>query len=549
MKRHHEGWVWFCSTQVWPGLGIRVALLALVMLVPDLAQAETVVARRRVGNNAEAMTYDPANDRAVVMDGNDVIGVALTPLDAVVLATMRNDTGGISGIGFRKLFDVLALPLEAREPKGVVYVPGLHRYYFTTDNPGGTGLLFSTDDEGHPRPPLVITGLSVPVDFWEGLAWIPPGAPAHGGTIAALGGRNTDFLTHVFFIRLDGSVEQELIPAPGTPVETYFCGIAYQPTRSSTLLLSDCFSAIFSMNVITGAPVGDQPLFPIPATSDVEGIVVRNNGAVVLSGYEGRLFAYDRSLRRTPGDDRLFTVGIGQGTQWLTWNFDSHEFIGTSPVGGHVFALSADLSQVRQLFDLDVSNELQSPWLPTYLGNNQLGISNAAPSGIGILQMVSDDIGVRPNGTIVSRMDWYLTPPFLPARTFGPRGFSVLDPADPTTFVFRGNADPSALKVITTRGGTPKTDFYPDGITPVLLSEIRLSSPTAGLSAQVFDNGSGRRIFTGAEIYGIDGTLQHRIDWQQLGLSKPPTNGVWIGGNTFAAVDGLTSTVVIYSVP
>ena len=41
----------------------------------------------------------------------------------------------------------------------------------------------------------------------------------------------------------------------------------------------------------------------------------------------------------------------------------------------------------------------------------------------------------------------------------------------------------------------------------------------------------------------------HRIDWRRLGLSKQADNGVWIGGHTFAAVDGLTSTVVIYSVP
>ena len=76
-----------------------------------------------------------------------------------------------------------------------------------------------------------------------------------------------------------------------------------------------------------------------------------------------------------------------------------------------------------------------------------------------------------------------------------------------------------------------------------------LSSSTNGLAAQVFDNGGGKRIFTGAEIYGIDGTLIHRIDWQLLGLTQPPTDGVWIGGNTFATIDGQTSTVVVYSVP
>jgi hypothetical protein len=32
-------------------------------------------------------------------------------------------------------------------------------------------------------------------------------------------------------------------------------------------------------------------------------------------------------------------------------------------------------------------------------------------------------------------------------------------------------------------------------------------------------------------------------------LAHPPKNGVWLGGKTFATVDGLTSTVVVYTVP
>jgi len=108
----------------WPRL---VAPAVAMLLLGETASAETVVARRRLGNNSEGLTYDALNDRAVAIDGNDVIGIALNPLDAAVLATMRNDTGGIVGIGYRKLFDVLALPLEARVPRGIAYVPQLHR--------------------------------------------------------------------------------------------------------------------------------------------------------------------------------------------------------------------------------------------------------------------------------------------------------------------------------------------------------------------------------------------------------------------------------------
>jgi len=548
MNRHHEEEAKRCSIEARSKLHVGVALLVLSMLVPDVGHAETVLARKRIGNNVEAMTYDPLNDRAVVMDGNDVIGVALNPLAAAVLATMRNDTGGIAGTGFRKLFDVLALPLPARQPKGILYVPSLRRYYFTSDEPGGTGTFYSTDEHGTPQSPLVLTGLSAPVDTWEGLAWIPPGAAAHGGTIAALGFRNaSDTGSHLYYVRLDGTVEQELIPQTGTPLETYFCAVAVWPAHPSTLLLDDCATGIFAMDLRSGAPVGVQPLAPTPDTSDSEGLIVRRNGEILASGYEGRLFAYDGTLQRTPGDDKLFVVGIGASVASLAWNSDAGEFIALSPVRDHVLAVSSDLRSSRRLLDVAVTNEVPAPQSLTYLGGNQLGISSGFPRGIDIAQVVSDD-GDFPNGRSISRI---VTEgdAFPAGGLFRPQGFSLLNPADPTTYVLRAFGDPAALKVITTTGGTADTTFYRDGVVPVRLPDIRLSSAATGFSAQVFDNGSGPQVFTGAEIYKVDGTLVHRIDWQRLNLSRPPQAGVWIGGNTFATVDGLTSTVVIYSVP
>jgi hypothetical protein len=100
------------------------------------------------------------------------------------------------------------------------------------------------------------------------------------------------------------------------------------------------------------------------------------------------------------------------------------------------------------------------------------------------------------------------------------------------------------------RGGTPDSNLYPDGLLPGRLADIPLSVPTAGQEAQYFDSGTGPRIFTGAEIYDASGALQHVIDGSQLGIQNPPlTTGVWMYGNTFAAVDGPTSTVIVYTVP
>jgi hypothetical protein len=521
--------------------------LAALLLWAQAASAETVVARKRLGNNSEGLTYDPLNDRAVAIDGNDVIGIALNPLDAAVLATMRNETGGIVGIGYRKLFDVLALPLEARVPRGIGYVPQLHRYFFTTDIAAGLGNFYSTDDQGHAFPALVLKGLTHPVDSWEGITWIPPGAPAHGGTLAALGAQNSDSLSHLFYVRLDGTVEAEVVPQPGTPLETYFCGVAYWPANPGRVLLTDCFSGIFAMDGQTGAMIGDGALAANPAgVADAEGIIVRRDGSVMVSGYaEGRLHAYDRSLQRKTADDRLYTLGLGASMFFLTWNFDTNEFLALNQANNDVYAVSADLQSVRKVFNVAVTNESPNPGSISYLGDNQVAFGNRGyPRGIEIAQLVSDRFEF-PNGTSLSRLLFSPSPDFPPGQAFNIRGFSLLDP---NTFVARAIGDPAALKVVT-RGGAADTSIYRDGVIPARLPDIVLSSPTAGVDAQVFDDGSGKRIFTGAEIYGIDGTLIHRIDWQHLGLTAPPIEGVWIGGNTFATVDGQTSTLVIYSVP
>jgi hypothetical protein len=280
--------------------GCLVILVGL-LLWADAARAETVIARRRVGNNVDGLTYDPLNDRAVAIDGNDVIGIALNPLDAAVFATMRNDTGGISGIGFRKLFDVLGLDPRARTPRGLVYVPTQHRLYFSSVVSTNATVFFSSDERGRPMPTLSIQGLGDVSDWtdWEGLAWIPPDAPVHGGTIAGLGHRG-DGLAHVFYVRLDGTVEAEIVPQPGTPLENYLCGIQYWPQHRGTLLLTDCgLTGTYAMDMRSGALIGDpgKPLATPPEWTGIEGVIVRKNGQILQSGYEtGRLYAFDPSL-------------------------------------------------------------------------------------------------------------------------------------------------------------------------------------------------------------------------------------------------------------
>ncbi len=523
----------------------RTATLLVALLIsPTLASAETVVARRRMGNNTESITYDPRRDRVLAIDGNDVIAIALNPFDEAVLATSRDDAGGISGLGYRKIFDVNGLPFEGLAPRGLVYVPAQDRFYFSSVQPG-VGALFSTDGRGKILPQLDIRGLSTPEDIqeWEGLAWIPPGAPAHGGTIAALAIRG-DGLSHLFFIRLDGTLETELVPQTGTPLEGFFCSVQYWPRKPGTVLMGKCDTTgeIWAMDIRTGMLVGDpsKPVLRNPQRPDrdAEGIVVRSNGEILVNTYEaGRLFAYDAHLLRNPKGDRLFSIGAGASVFRLTWNSDTQELIGVGFKG--VFAIPLDLRSARVLFDLDVNRELDFPTGGVaYLGGNLMAIGNRADvPGIGIAQL-DPELGL---GFSVSRLMLGDMQPPLNIVGFGAYG--------PDQFLVRVRRDDSALKVIS-RTGTRDTSIYPDGVIPTQFPDLPLSSPTEGFDAQVFDAGDGTRIFTGTDIYDGNGTLLHHIDVSKLGLTYPPLrNGVWVSGNLFAAVDGPTSTIILYTVP
>ncbi len=544
----------------WP-LTILAAVTLSGVLLPSPASAESVLARRRLGNNTEALTYDPRNDRAVALDGDDVIGIALNPLDAVVLATMRGEDGGISGRGYRKLFDTLALDPVVHDFQGLVYVPTQDRYYFSTNsfNSNGPSLatkLFSCDAEGHPRPTLEIKGLGDTSDWssWEGMAWIPQDAPAHRGTIAALGSRKSEFVTHLFYIRLDGRIEAEVIPEPGSPLEDYFCGVQYWPQHPGAVLLSKCFDAdlhgeVWAMDMQTGALVGNpaKPLVVSDEKGDAEGLIVRRNGQILLGDYEtGRLSAYDASFRRTAGEDRLFVVGLGANLHRISWNPDTQEFIALTSVGLHIYGISRDLSSARLLFDTDVNHDLPTPGAVAYLGGNELAIANRGPPrGIDLTSLIADP-AVPSSGVGFSQSRLVFLPPTFPSgQLFNPLGIGALGS---DRFLVRVVGDNTVLRIVS-RSGTPDDSIYPDGVLPAYLGDVPLSSPAQGADAQVFDSGMGGRIFTGREIYDLSGRLLRVLDVARLGLHEANelTSGTWISGNTFAVEDGRTSTLIVFT--
>jgi len=517
-------------------------LTFLCLLLLSAAHAETVVTRQRIGNNSSGITYVTSGhwkNLAVAVDGNDVLAVNLgipvhESVDAIQSAGSNSSNGTLRGPGWKKIFDVLALGPNSRVPNGIVFVPGENKFIF-----GGspTSDLFVTDEFGRPLAPIVLSGLANPTDFsnYEGLTWIPGNAPKHPNTIAALMIRASDFIAHVIYIRLDGTVEAEVLPQPGTPIEAYICGIAYQPQRPGTVLLSECSSGNYAMdedgNFLSG-------VLPAPAGSgDIESILVDRFGRVFLGSYSGHLYAYDTNYNRLPtSQDRSYVIGLGVSATSIAWDSDTQRLIFLNFNNNAIDAVPLSLRSKHTLFNIDPVRA-SFPSSISYLGGGQLAIANRTfPRGIQIVNL--------PDGREVERLI-FLPPTYPGGPPFAPVGAGAFGSDQ---FIVRVVGDRAALKIVS-RTGTPDSSILPNATLPTRFPDLTLSSLVVGQSVQVFDAGAGPRLFTGGEIYDNSGSLLHTIDQSALGVTVGLSQGTWIRGNTFAGIDSWTSTVIIFNTP
>jgi hypothetical protein len=512
----------------------RAARLALLGVTLSLAaQAETLLHKRRLGNNTEGMTYAQNGlyaDKALAIDGNDVISIAL------------------AGTAHAKVFDVLGLDPLARTPRGIVYSPSTMLFYFSSKFSAAATQLFVSDALGNAQPPLNLVGLDATNwSNWEGMSWVPADAPAFPNTIAALGFRVSDSSTHLFFIDpLSGNVLGEAPPQAGTAVDTYLCGVQYWPAQPGTFLVSDCGGSNVWAIDATGALLGDPgtPLINLPEAGDIESIVVRGNGQLYLNGYEtGHLYAFDANLARTPAADRNFRIGLGVSASRMTWNYDTKELVVTTRASSKLYALPQSLASARLLFDTATANgEVPSATGIGYLGAGRLAIGNRYfPRGV--------DIADISTGASLSRLVLNCCEsdpdPFPTGRPFQVIGVGA---NGTSTLLLSVTGDNNNFRVVTL-AGTPETGNYPDGVRPTRLADVPLSSPWTGLDAQLFDAGEGPHIFTGSEIYDVQGKLTHTVETVALGITDGIVGGTWLGGNKFAIEDGDTSTVIVFSIP
>src|SRR5262252_10948945 len=109
-------------------IGLMPTVVALMFLLLDVlppVHAETVVTRKRIGNNSEGVTYVTTGqwkNRTVAIDGNDVLAINLGGPSQNMGGSLTSSgstptAGALMGPGWTKIFDVLALGPDARIPR------------------------------------------------------------------------------------------------------------------------------------------------------------------------------------------------------------------------------------------------------------------------------------------------------------------------------------------------------------------------------------------------------------------------------------------------
>lgn len=512
---------------------LLAAIAAGLLSAP--ARAETVVARARVGNNTEGMTFAPNGrwkDSAVAIDGNDVIAISLSGKNACgddedEDRDRDRKGGGLSGPGWQKIFDVLGQPAEAIAPRGIVYVPTSRQFLFSSVQVPGATRLFRADENGKPLAPLNITGLGDISTWsnWEGLAFLAP------NTIAGSSYRSGESSSRVYFIdAASGAVQREIIPQAGTPIENYLCAIQYEAPKQR-FLVSVCTDTIYAM----GTDGSYQGIVQSkPGSGDIESIVFDRQGRMFVNGYgTGRLWAYDAKYRPLPRADREFTIGAGLSAGSLAWNPDTGEFLSVNLNPLTVNTLSADLSVSRTLWSLDLDRYPAAGGIG-YLGAGQIAVGNFSfPRGAGLFDLAS---GFEQERLVLQG------PGFPGGAAFRVAGVSAYAPGQ--LAVRSGNT----VHIVTTDGAFDN-NYVENGTIPSLVGDIALDAPAAGGGLQIYDDGGGRKILAGGSIYDGSGHLLHAIDQAALGLTDGIQGSTWISGKRFAAIDGQTSTVVIFTVP
>jgi hypothetical protein len=338
----------------------RVLLfLIVVVCVGQVCHAQTVVSRKRLGNNSEDITAIHSGQLAkniAIIDGTDVLALTEEDDDNTPHA--------------RKLFSVLGLGVLGG-PRGIAYNETQQRFIFN-DPVQTLNTLVLSDNLGNPQGTIAV---SYPAGFtpdWiEGLAWLPPSAAHFPNDIleVAITFGAASYTSRLEVIDPSGQVVAEIFPKiPDPDPFDNITGLAFQfPDR---LLVGTGDGVLwqidFSGNVLAG-PV------TFPGVADLEGIAQIDDDHIAVASYDaGKVMFVDEHLDYLSGQDRNYRLGFGLSLpRGVAWDSDTGQHlvsfpgIATAPSNAaQVVSLTNSLGSEHRVVDL---TGVTSPTALSYL--------------------------------------------------------------------------------------------------------------------------------------------------------------------------------------
>jgi uncharacterized protein YjiK len=337
---------------------VVTAAFALLLLPTIHAQSVKVLQRARLGNQTEDITYIPNGPLAgnvALIDGYDVFGIH-------------------RGQKPRTLFDVRELGIRI-SPRGIAYMPS--EDLFATNDGLEVSLLFLVDANGAPQGTRTIQYLNgfLP-DFNEGLAYIPKSSGVFPDDLILATNSFSLNEARLEVMERDGLVVDEIIPTGFN----YITAVAFHaPDR---ILVSAADNQIWDLDFngnVVGGPVA------IDGIDDIEGLVQLPTGDIAAAAYDaGKLFFFDKNLRRLQGKDRNYKIGVGVSAPWgITWNSDTNQYLVSSTAGlpqtPQIVAIPETLKSATQVVNL-AADGFDGRQKLTYLPGKHLIAATVRPS-------------------------------------------------------------------------------------------------------------------------------------------------------------------------
>lgn len=525
---------------------LRLRTLTLIavasLLVSGEARAQTVVSRARLGNAIEDITFVSNGrlaDHLAFMNGYELYVAPLHP------------KGGPSGPATQtKLFDVRSTAIPGG-PRGLAYIPSQKLFVFSQVN---APTLYLVDENGVFRGTRTIVPSPPSPIYLEGMDYVPRSShfyPDH--LVLAANTTDGSAASRIEVLRLDGTVEAEIIPSPFglQPDGSYafdpaysLLSIAYQGPDRLLVNVNDLTNNIWALD-FNGNVIGGGPAYAgTPGPGHFEGIAELPDGGIVETDFEtGRTLFFDRNLGRVPALDRTYSVGVGVSVPYgLAWNTDTNSHLLMTPAQGPSW-LYLGLASVPVSLDSAAS----VPFVPssglrncclTYLPNDHRVATWARRGILGVphnfIRLYDPSTGLS-----VSEVD---TPAL---GTDPPRALDYIPPTDQFAAVFTGG--PPVVKIASRTGALVRT---------INIGATGLTSPS---SVAYFDptDGSGGRLLLvqalNAAVTDLDGNAVLTFNIREkLNLLVPVdvsaiTTGPQAGA--LAIVDRDNSELVVFTLP